>query len=397
MTATLDDYRWLTGPSAHPWLPRAADELAAGVPLVQLALRLRRELPAERTHLVLEQVDLRQRATEKFSRAPEMFFTPLGLAQATDEPLARYKARRFPRDEPLTDLCCGIGGDLVSLGAGRSCVGIDRDPIAAHLAQVNAAVCGLKSATVRCDVASAAALDEAAWWHIDPDRRAAGKRTVQTERFDPPWEAIETLLARCENGAVKLAPATRLMAGVADRCQREWIESRGECRQQMAWFGQLAQQMGSCAATAIDADGGAATIVGMPDEAADATETVGRYVYEPCAAVRAAHLAGALCREMGAALLSGGSSYLTSERRASHPLAAAFEVLSSLPFDLRRLKEVVRQLGIGTVEVKKRGVDVDPEDVRRRLMQAEGMPGVVLIARIGLKTTAIVARRLPPA
>lgn len=393
MTASLDDYRWLTDSAARPWLKRAADELAAGTPLVTLVTRLRRELPAERTHVVLECLELRKRAREKFVRADEMFFTPLGLAQATDETLARYKASRFSANETIADLCCGIGGDLMALGNCRNCTGVDRDPIAAHLARVNACVNGRTKVTVECRAVTADALAACDAWHIDPDRRPQGRRTVRTELFEPPWEVVETLLSRCGSAAVKLAPATTLAVDVAGRCEREWIESFGECRQQVAWFGRLARHVDKCAATVIDTPKGPATVEGNPDEPAPVASSVGRYVYEPCAAVRAARLTGALCEQIEIEALASGPAYLTSDEGVSHPLITGFEVLEALPFDLRRLKDALRRHGIGLLEVKKRGVDVDPDNVRRQLTCDDGEPGVVLITPVEGKAMAIVARR----
>ena len=393
MNSSLDDYRWLTSDDAVMWLNLAVEELAAKTPLVRLSGRLRKHLSADRTHLVLSQVDLRQRGRQKFSLTDRMFFTPLGLAQATDEPLARYKAARFPADSRVADLCCGVGGDLIALAKGRYCLGVDRDPIAAHLASANAAVYGLASAQIECRQVAVETIAADMTWHIDPDRRPEGKRTVQAERFEPPWETVESLLARCGNAGVKLAPATRLAEDIAKRCELEWIESRGECRQQVAWFGNLARHVGKHVATKIDAQGGPTSVIGASDEKAIIAETAGRFVYEPGAAVRAAHLTGTLARQTGLAEL-GDSRYLTGDRWINHPLLACFEVLESLPFDLRRLKEVLRHAGIGPLEVKKRGADVDPDRVRRQLTRADGEPGVVLIAPIGAKTTAIVARRL---
>jgi hypothetical protein len=321
VTPSLDDYRWLTDVAALPWLAQAADDSAAGVSLTRLAAKLRLGLSPVQAHLVLAQVELRKRAREKFSHADQMFFTPLGLAQATDEPLSRYKAARFAADECIADLCCGIGGDLLALGDGRNCLGIDRDPVAAHLAGVNAAICGLTGVTVLCRDVTADAINGCSGWHLDPDRRPGGKRTVRAERFEPPWEIVETLLARCENGAVKVAPATELPADAAARCEREWIESRGECRQQVAWFGKLARRSGKCSATVIDADGGPATISGICDEAAPIADSIGPFLYEASAAVRAARLAGALCRQCGLAALGSSQSYLTGSELVRHPLA----------------------------------------------------------------------------
>ncbi|HUE70033.1 MAG TPA: hypothetical protein VMP01_04020 [Pirellulaceae bacterium] len=398
MTPSLDDYRWLTSSAAHPWLARVTEDLAAGVSLTRLTARLRRDLSCVQAHLVLAQVELRKRAREKFSQADKMFFTPLGLAQATDEALATYKAARFAEDERIADLCCGIGGDLMALGDGRACVGIDRDFVAVHLASVNAAVCGHSSATAVCRDVTVEAINGCSAWHIDPDRRPEGKRTVQAERFEPPWETVETLLARCQDAAVKVAPATSLPADVIGRCQREWIESRGECRQQVAWFGKLARDEGSCQATVIDAAGGPATIIGVYDQPAPVADSIGPFLYEPNAAVRAARLVGALCRRSGLAAFAGGRSYLTGENRIRNPLAAGFEVLESLPFDLRRLASALNRLDIEPVEIKKRGVEIDPGELRRKLNRHRGQQGVVLIAPVAGRTMAIVAKRFvwPP-
>ena len=60
-----------------------------------------------------------------------MFFTRLGLEQATDAWVARYKATRFPAGQLLADLCCGIGGDLMALSERGPTRGVDRDPVAA--------------------------------------------------------------------------------------------------------------------------------------------------------------------------------------------------------------------------------------------------------------------------
>ena len=114
--AELADYEWLTGPQAAEVLC----DLAGGCePLHAAATRLRRQFSPARVHLLLEQVELRRRAAVKFERAEEMFFTRLGLEQATDLWVAAYKARRFAGRSPVADLCCGIGGDLLALARPR--------------------------------------------------------------------------------------------------------------------------------------------------------------------------------------------------------------------------------------------------------------------------------------
>src|SRR5207237_4747837 len=159
----IEDYQWLLSEVAKPWLALGA----SGAALTKLALELRKELTAERAHLVLEQIELRERAREKFSLAERMFFTRKGLEQATDERLAAYKASRFPSGMRVADLCCGLGGDLLALAGRGPAQGVDCDSVTALLASANAAALGLES---QCAVIAGDAISTdiaGSLWHCD--------------------------------------------------------------------------------------------------------------------------------------------------------------------------------------------------------------------------------------
>ena len=107
-----DDYDWLVSAAGAEAFARAA---AGPADPLRLQQQLRKSLPAERARLVVEQLELRQRARRKFSAAEQMFFTRQTLEQATDERLAAYKAARFAAVAPTgvwADICCGIGGSI---------------------------------------------------------------------------------------------------------------------------------------------------------------------------------------------------------------------------------------------------------------------------------------------
>src|SRR5262245_19577967 len=87
----LADYQWLTESKAAELLTELAADPA---PLHTVVARLRSQLTATRAHLLLEQIELRRRAAEKFTHADRMFFTRTALEQATDEQTAAYKANR---------------------------------------------------------------------------------------------------------------------------------------------------------------------------------------------------------------------------------------------------------------------------------------------------------------
>ncbi len=418
----LDDYRWLIGDEAAGWLDRAA---ADSRPLVAQADRLRKVLSPARARLVLEQVELRRRARVKFAAADRMFFTRVGLEQATDCFVAAYKAARFPAGEPVADLCCGIGGDLLALARRGPATGLDRDPTAALLAETNLQRSRSgppvflpnpqPHAQVRCMDASAFPLHETSAWHLDPDRRPEGRRTTRIEFHEPGPEIMERLLAACGNAAIKLAPAAEVPAAWAQAAELEWIGRGRQCRQLVAWFGRLAEHAGHRRATIVspmcelESTPGmetpkaespfdpqsvhVRTLVGSASDPVPIAPRLGFYVFEPDPAVLAAGLVGTLAAEHGLAVAAHGIAYLVGERPLDDPALACFQVIESMPFDLKRLRQWLGQRGIGRLEIKKRGVIEKPEQIRRRLHLRGDGAAVLLVAPLSQGVTAILARR----
>lgn len=385
----LDDYRWLVSDAAEPWLVRAGQGRDSTLALAQ---KLRKELSPSRTHLVLQQAELRQRAREKFSLAGRMFFTPLGLQQSSDEIVAGYKASRFPAAAPLADMCCGIGGDLLALAGRSEAVGVERDPIAALLAEANLAATGRSGSVSIEDVAD---VDVAAYtaWHIDPDRRPLGRRTTRVELHEPGVELIERLLAQNEQAAIKLAPAATFPDAWSERAELEWISRRGSCRQLVAWFGSLASHRGQHSATIVGGDSGDVyTLTGAADVEIP-PRAIGRYLMEPDAAVLAAHLNGGLAARHNLGLITPGIAYLTGDDPVDDPALAVFEVTDVLPYHVKRLKALLRERGIGQLEIKKRGVSHDPREVRKMLRVAGDGRATLIVTRVEDAVTAILARR----
>ena len=407
----IADYEWLTGNEAAALL----DEWEADdVPLHTAVERLRGRLAPAVTHLLLEQVELRRRARAKFTAASRMFFTRLALEQATDEVIARYKANKLVQRAGLStppvfaDLCCGIGGDLLALARRGVAVGVDCNPNVAHFARANAlAALGAEyAARVTVEVADAEDWDlngvEA--WHIDPDRRANGRRTTSLAYCKPALPTLERLLDQVPHAGIKLAPATDVPTAWRQRCELEWISRCGECKQLVAWHGDLAAAPGRRRATVVfaksvgrvvlDPDIAVRTVVGNPGECADVAKKVEAYVFDVDAAVLAAGLSSALAAGHGLRALSGGATYLTAPSLINDPALACFKVQEVFPIQIRVLAKYLRAHGIGVLEIKTRGVDVSPDALRKELKLRGDNAATLLVTRVAGRRTAILAQRV---
>ena len=391
----ISDYHWLVSEAAEKWLAEAA-ELAA--PPHRLLERLRKFLTAERARLVVQQTELRRKGVEKFGdSAGEMYFTDLSLQQATDRWIAAYKANRFANTEPITDYCCGIGGDLVALANRAPATGWDRSPEIAIFAEANAHVLDCNElARVRVGNVEDHPPTRDQQWHLDPDRRNEGQRSTHVAWHSPNEATIRSWLETAPHGAIKLAPATEFNTDWHALAELEWISRDRQCRQLIAWFGKFAQSIGKRRATAIHGDE-AHSFVGDTNISAEIATEIGDFIFDTDSAIRAARLTSALAVSLDCALLSPGESYLTAHRGVEHPLVTAFRVTEVLPLRVGDLVKHLKACNIGTLEIKTRGVATNPEQVRGKLRLSGTRAVTLLLTKLGKKEIAIVAQRHSPA
>lgn len=384
----LADYQWLVSDEANRWLAACAGQ----EPSARLQNQLRKELSSERARLLAEQAILRQKATKKFGDAAEqMFFTDIGLQQATDRWVAAYKAQRFSADQQIVDYCCGIGGDLLALAGRAPTIGWDRAPEIAIFATANMRAWQCE-ADVRTGLVEEHPPQPDVQWHLDPDRRVDGRRSIQFQWHSPSEEIIQSWLQRSPSGAIKLAPAAELSEEWQASAELEWISRDRECRQQVAWLGDLARSPGKRRATLVTPETHA-SFVGEPDVPAEIADSVDAYVYDTDTAIRAARLTGSLAESLKGRLLTPGESYLTADHKIDHALLSCFQVLEVLPLRTADLVKHINTLQIGELEIKTRGVAVRPEELRKKLKLSGSKSLTLLLTRHGKKEIAILAER----
>jgi THUMP domain-like len=367
----------------------AYDEATA----LAVASRLRREHPAELVAAALTQARLRAKAREKFGDlADQLFFTPAGLEQATRPPVARHRAQRYAAAgaSRIADLCCGIGSDLLALAGAAELTGVDRDPLTAAIARANVAAAGRSGrATVLCADATTVDLRGHDAVFIDPSRRGAHGRIFEPDAYSPPLAFVAELAARIRATCAKVAPGIPHHR-LPREAEAEWVSHRGEVAEAALWFGPLASGVPR-RATVLPAG---ATLTADLGLGPPPTGPLRRWLYDPDGAVVRAGLVGELANALGAALIDPAIAYLTADAAVPTPFAAAYEVVDSLPFQLKRLRATLRAHGVGHVVVKKRGSAIQPEQLRRLLRLDPSAPrrAVVVLTRQAGAHVAIIAK-----
>jgi SAM-dependent methyltransferase len=352
---------------------------------LQIGTRLRRTWAADLVADAQTLHALRERAAAKFSRAPEMFFTRGGWEQSSSEVVARHRAARFTGTGPVADLCCGIGGDLVALAARHPVLGVDRDPVHARIAALNARVHGV-AANVTTRVADVRDVDlaglEAVF--VDPARRTSNADgAARTRDVEPPLDWCFGLAATVPGVAVKAAPGLAHDA-VPDGWEREFVAVGTDLKEATLWSPAFA--VAHARATVLP---GGHTLLPEPGDPV-AVRAPGEWLLDPSPAVTRAGLVEELARALDAAKIDDRIAFLTLDRPVTSPFARTLRVLDAFPWREKELPERLRHLDIGAVDVRRRGLAGDVDLLRKRLRLTGSRRATLVMTRVADRPWALV-------
>jgi hypothetical protein len=93
-------------------------------------------------------------------------------------------------------------------------------------------------------------------------------------------------------------------------------------------------------------------------------------------------------------MLDPSIAWITTDRHPETPFGQTFRVLERFPLDVKVLKRELAARGIGRLEIKKRGVDVDPAQFRTRLALRGDQGATLVLTRVAGARVALLAERL---
>jgi hypothetical protein len=166
-------------------------------------------------------------------------------------------------------------------------------------------------------------------------------------------------------------------------CEAQWISVAGDLVELTMWFGKLKRE-GIRRSALLTTATGKYEITSATGARLDAEYgPLEEYVYEPDNAVIRSHLIGELAQKVEAHIFAPEIAYLTSARKIDSPWLKGYRVLDNLVFDRKKLKAYLREKNIGVLEIKKRGSDVVPEELRKEMqLKGEGA-ATLIVTRVG--------------
>jgi SAM-dependent methyltransferase len=385
----------LLSPLGRELLDRLAAQETTPDTVLRLASQLRRTYPAELTAAAFAQHELRLAARERFSRAAEMFFTRPGLEQASSELTARHRARRYPAGARLADLCCGIGGDLLALGAGgHEVLAVDSDEVHLRMAVYNAGVyeAGKGVRSWQGDVRDAP-LDGVDAVFVDPARRTGAGR-LRAGDSEPPLPWCFALTGRVPAVGIKAAPGLPHELAPAG-WEIEFVADGRDLKEAVLWSPALA---GAARRATILPAGD--TLLPAPGADVPVAEP-GAFLFDPNPAVTRAGLVEELARQLDAWKIDPQIAFLSTGADRRTPFARTLRVEESAPWNEKRFARRLRELDVGSVDIRRRGLAGDVDAIRRRLKLRGSRRATVVLTRMNDRPWGLVCtdpdQPVPPA
>ena len=374
----------LLTPAGRDLLERLAGQDITPDRALVLSTELRREYPAGLVAAALTQQALRMSGRAKFSCADRMLFTRAGLEQASSELAAAHSAARLASFATVADLCCGIGGNLAALagGAGRSdgrrLLAIDRDLTSLTFARHNVLVspAAAEVTPVCADVTefvAAAAARRVDAVFIDPARRS-GDRRLRAGLSEPSLEWCLSLAGWAPAVGVKAAPGLPREL-IPPGWEAEFLAIGRGLKEALLWSPALATA--TRRATILPA-GDTLTPEPGPEVPVAAP---GEFLLDPNPAVTRAGLVEDLARRTGAWKIDPMIAFLAADREVITPFARTLRVLESMPWNEKKAARRLRELGIGSADIRRRGLAGDVELIRRRLGLRGAGSAVIALTR----------------
>jgi hypothetical protein len=264
---------------------------------------------------------------------------------------------------------------------------VEADPVTAAMAAANATALGLDH-LIKVDCADATTIPVEGYDAVfaDPARRRAGRgRVFDPNSYSPPWGFVAGLAERVPRTVLKLAPGIdhdRLPPGA----EGEWVSVTGDLVEAAFWCGPLAAVPRR--ATLLP---GGHEITGSGTVAAP-VGPVGAYVFDPDPAVVRSHLVAEFAETVGGRLGDPEIAYVYADDPVDTPFGRRLEITDVLQFSLKRLRALLRERGVGRLEIRKRGSALEPDQLRRDLRLSGPEAASLVLTRVAGAPTALLCR-----
>ncbi|WP_439029441.1 THUMP-like domain-containing protein [Gordonia terrae] len=339
---------------------------------------------------LIETVRCRRRAAAKLWAPDDLLLDDAALQQATASAVAADRtaevAARFP-GAVVHDVTCSIGAELRELVRSSDIAGVigsDLDEVRLAMARHNVPGATLLNADALTPTSTADVV------LADPARRSEAGRVFRLDQLTPPLLELMTtyagrvLIVKCAPGLDHMMLRNRF--GFDGQVQITSLD--GGVREACLWSGPGVEP--GRRATVLRTHGGTVTRFEVTDGESDDVDAgdAGEWIVDPDGAIVRAGLVRHYAHRFGLWQLDPQIAYLTGHSVPDG--ARGFRVVEQTGVTEKALRKALAAHDCGPLEILVRGLDVDPDRLRKKLKLKGSRPMSVVLTRIGRRGVAFV-------
>lgn len=422
MSFTVDEVAWLT---AHPDAIEQASVLELSKASRVGDVSRLRSTYGEYARALVELISARRSAVKGGKMPGDWLVCGDSAQQATPAVVSAERARviaealdsgevssgRPASKAVVADVTCSVGTELPHLAEHVGLVvGGDLDAARLAMAAHNVSVSGTGAVLVRADAVrppfSAGSVDVVI---ADPARRTSRGRIRDPKDLIPPLPDLLAAYGVGDGDSTDSCDPTHSAGpapALAVKCapgidytdwdgQVDVVSVDGGVKEACLYSPELASHRRRAVVLRDDRRG----VLTSSQQESEDVGNVGRYILDPDGAVVRAGLVRQYAAQLGWRRIDPHIAYLTGDslgepvRSGLLPGQRVFEVLDTVP--VKRLKPALSSLSCGRLEVLVRGVDLDPDELRKKMKPRGQESLTVVVARVGDAPLAVIGREAP--
>ncbi|WP_341267187.1 THUMP-like domain-containing protein [Gordonia malaquae] len=382
---TLDDVAFLTSRYGEKALATASEMPLTDASLLKDLPELRSRYSPHEAALV-ETVRTRRRAVGKLDDADRLLLSDTALQQATPTAVAAHRAADIAGRHPgavVHDVTCSIGAELSALSARTELGGVlgsDLDEVRLAMAAHNL---GDRRGVQLMRVDALAPSSNADVVIADPARRSARGRTFRLDELDPPLLELlavyagRPLVVKCSPGLDYRMLRDRF--GI--ECHVQVTSLDGGVREACLWT--EADDLPDRRATVLRTVDGVVRVEELTSDDPDDIDSPGvdEWIVDPDGAVVRAGLVQHYAHRHGLRQLDPQIAYLTGSTVPAGE--RGFRVIDEVGVTEKALRGALSSHDCGSLEILVRGLDIDPDRLRRKLKLKGSKPFALILTRVG--------------
>jgi len=349
----------------------------SSLPLLKDPLKLSNQLSKkynqQERRAIIHYLEILPKIRKKFClQNTDLLCDRLAFEQATAKDISEYKAKMWPSGAKISDLCCGMGGDSFWLPNDIVASGMDIAPERVLMFNENMSRLNLPH---RAILQNALEVSGGDFFCIDPARRNG---------LNPSFESVLEISKKFKGGMAKLPPAYP-----ENEIPKEndilYLGDSNDCRECLMLTGVFGKGMIRAATISFEWQCEKKELQNTSLE----VKKLGNFILEPVPVLVRSHLFLSEAKKHGFWQIDSTLAYLSCDDYIPKSGFVAYKVIDQS--SLSDVKVMLKKHNIGKITLKKRGVEVVPEDEIKRLSPKGEREGVLFYTRVLGEKRAVLA------